>query len=96
MGSVMGSDWMGDGVVDGCGMNNWVGLDYRVRDPGGCSSVSGLAFISDIGYITIDVIGVVGHDLGATIGKSHAVFASHDSIGILINETSKSCFNLSS
>ena len=58
--------------------------------------VCGVAFIFNISNVAVDMIGVVGHDLGATIGKSHAVFASHDSIGILINETSKSCFNLSS
>ena len=60
-------------------------------------SIVGLTLVCDISDVSRVGIGnAVGHNLGAAIGKSHAVFASHDSIGILINaEISKSCFNLS-
>ena len=62
---------MGGGGIFGGMVNR---LMYRV---------SGVAFIFNISNVAVDVIGVVGHDLGATIGKSNAIFASNNSIFVL-------------
>ena len=62
---------MGGGGIFGGMVNR---LMYRV---------CGVAFVFNISNISVDVIGVVGYDLGATIGESNAIFPSNNTIFVL-------------
>ena len=71
LGRVVGSRGMvGGGVVGG-------GLVRCVR------LVVGLALVPDVGDVSGVVVGVVGDDLGATVGEGDAVLAADDAVLVL-------------
>ena len=43
----------------------------------------GDSFVFDISDVSIDVISMIGDNLGTTIGKSHSVFSRYNSVGVL-------------
>jgi len=67
---------IGSGVVDGFG--GVVGSGF-----GMVRFVMGFSFVFDISNVSVFVVSSVGHNLGPTVGKGHAVFTMHNTVVIL-------------
>ena len=64
-------------VFGGVGMRGW-GVSLV-----GCWGMMGVSFVLDISDESVFMIGMIGDNLGAAVGKSDSVFSSYDSVFVL-------------